>query len=82
MTQQQPGQQSGAAPQYSPDGQWWWDGRQWIPTLGHRAPLPTQPQRRPTVNRVLWAIVAVVFFVPLALAGMFALIWLIWSHGG
>ncbi|HKF19611.1 MAG TPA: hypothetical protein VKF14_20800 [Candidatus Dormibacteraeota bacterium] len=28
----QPGQQQGEAPpQYSPDGRWWWDGRQWTP---------------------------------------------------
>ena len=24
-------------PQYSPDGQWWWDGTQWIPAYGYAA---------------------------------------------
>ena len=27
MSQQNPT----APPQYSPDGQWWWDGTQWVP---------------------------------------------------
>ena len=29
-------------PQYSPDGNWWWNGREWIPTTGasSRPPLP------------------------------------------
>jgi len=26
-----------APPQYSPDGQWWWDGQRWIPTSQSRA---------------------------------------------
>jgi hypothetical protein len=28
---------SGAAPQWSEDGQWWWDGQQWLPASKARA---------------------------------------------
>ena len=27
------GQAGGAGPQYSPDGRWYWDGRQWLPVV-------------------------------------------------
>lgn len=33
-----------AAPQFSPDGQWWWDGTQWVPAA--QAPTPP-PQAYP-----------------------------------
>lgn len=43
MDQQQPGQPAGGAqPQYSPDGRWWWDGRQWV-AVQQQAPVPGGP---------------------------------------
>ncbi|HUZ86598.1 MAG TPA: hypothetical protein VNF26_06555 [Candidatus Baltobacterales bacterium] len=30
-----------AAPLFSPDGRWWWDGREWRPVP--QQPAPTQP---------------------------------------
>lgn len=30
-----------APPQFSPDGQWWWDGTQWVPAA--QAPQPSYP---------------------------------------
>lgn len=47
---QQPGQeQRGTAPQYSPDGKWWWDGSRWVPA--QQSPVtppgaPIPPSRR------------------------------------
>ena len=35
----QPGQQQSEAPQYSPDGRWWWDGGQWTPVRQEAAQL-------------------------------------------
>lgn len=32
-------------PQYSPDGQWWWDGTRWVPAA--QAPQPTWPAATP-----------------------------------
>ncbi len=46
---QQPGQQQGAAaPQYSPDGRYWWDGHQWVPVQQPAGGPPgtTPPRRR------------------------------------
>lgn len=34
----------GAPPQFSPDGQWWWDGRTWLPAAqAAQQPPPQQP---------------------------------------
>ena len=46
-----------APPQYSPDGNWWWNGREWIPTDGSssRPPLPGAPgPGRPGRSRWQW----------------------------
>jgi hypothetical protein len=43
---QQPGQQQGAAaPQYSPDGRWWWNGREWQPVSQPAWRPPSSSQR-------------------------------------
>jgi len=48
---QPPGQQSGGSPQqYSPDGRWWWDGRQWVPVQ----PSPQQSPGSPSIRRRRW----------------------------
>ena len=42
-------QQSNAPPQYSPDGQWWWNGQQWISV--QEAPAQRQyPSPRPSID--------------------------------
>lgn len=34
---------SGAPPQYSGDGRWWWDGQQWVPVMPQvQQPMPAQ----------------------------------------
>jgi hypothetical protein len=40
-----------APQQFSPDGQWWWDGTQWIPAA--QAPQPAPPQQ-PQANPGGW----------------------------
>lgn len=30
-------------PQYSPDGRWWWDGRQWLRVTPDSPPVPLEP---------------------------------------
>ena len=39
--------------QYSPDGQWWWDGRQWLPVAGS-APRDTPLVRYSSDGRWWW----------------------------
>jgi hypothetical protein len=51
-----------AAPPYSPDGQWWWDGRQWVPVSASRG-----RSRAATVLLVGLCVVAVVVVVGLFL---------------
>ena len=43
------GTPGGAPPQFSPDGQWWWDGRTWLPA----AQAPQQPTPQPTPQQPL-----------------------------
>ena len=52
MTDQQ---QASAAPQYSPDGQWWWDGRSWVP-VHQPAPQPVSQGRRLVLMLALAAV--------------------------
>jgi hypothetical protein len=33
--------------QYSPDGRWWWDGKQWVPVQQPPPLPPPQPAPRP-----------------------------------
>ena len=47
---------TGAQPQYSPDGRWWWDGRQWLPT--QPPPQPPQQSQSRGVPTAVWLIVA------------------------
>lgn len=49
--------------QYSPDGRWWWDGRQWVPVGG-----PPPPRPRSGVPGWLWAVGALAIVVVLAAA--------------
>ena len=42
-----------APPQYSPDGQWWWDGTQWVPAPQAAAPPPWAGQ--PAAAAPPWA---------------------------
>ena len=43
---QQPGREHGAAaPQYSPDGRWWWNGREWQPVSQPASRPPASSQR-------------------------------------
>ena len=46
-----------APPQYSPDGRWWWDGTQWVPTqaYGYQPSPYSQPQ--PTDGKAIASLV-------------------------
>ncbi|QNN53133.1 hypothetical protein [Nocardioides mesophilus] len=55
-------QQLPAGPQYSSDGQWWWDGQQWLPANLAAAP---QPQHAPGNRRLLIVLALVVVGVVL-----------------
>lgn len=45
-----------AAPQYSPDGRWWWDGQSWVPV---RPLAPVARLRQPRSSNPLWIAVTV-----------------------
>jgi hypothetical protein len=70
-------QQGGAAPQYSPDGKWWWDGRQWIAvpqaqsTQAPPSPLPARRRQPHVPAAAILASVVVVLVVVVALASAF-----------
>ena len=38
---------AGHTPVVSPDGRWWWDGREWKPILSSEAPPPQADPKPP-----------------------------------
>ena len=75
----------GPSLQYSPDGQWWWDGSQWRPVPTHHQPAgraQTYPLAQPTRRSggfPVWAIV-VVIVGGVALGGV-GLVVALWATG-
>ncbi|GAB3761321.1 hypothetical protein [Microlunatus parietis] len=62
---------SQAPPPRSPDGQWWWDGRQWLPVQQqppHPGP-PNGPRRSAAPLIILVAVVAAVVIIGLVAGG-------------
>ena len=55
---------TGAQPHYSPDGRWWWNGRQWLPVQ----PQVPQQQPRSTFWPVLGALLAFAVIAVIAFA--------------
>lgn len=58
-------QQGAAAPQYSSDGRWYWDGSAWQPVV-HQAAVPI-PRRR-------WRPARKLYLVPVLAVGLAALL--------
>ena len=62
--------------QYSPDGKWWWDGRQWVPVtsdsaLGRaveRAFEPRRVVRRMVIGRLIGCGIAILILGAFAAA--------------
>ena len=60
MSQQNPT----APPQYSPDGQWWWNGNQWVPV---QQPTAARSGRSKVLVLSMVAVGVAVLFLLLAL---------------
>ncbi len=56
-------EQHAAAPQYSPDGRWWWNGQEWVPATPPK-------QGRSTVKIVLAVVAGVVALLVLAVLAL------------
>lgn len=67
---EQPVQQPGAAaPQYSPDRRWWWNGREWQP-VPHQAPQPFSSSERIRPGRWFYLMAVLAVAVAAALAAL------------
>jgi hypothetical protein len=54
MTDQTPSGGMFYPQQYSPDGRFWWDGRQWIPTAEGAPPAPPANEPEPSIGPSSW----------------------------
>ena len=52
-------EQQSAPPQYSPDGRWWWNGQEWVPT-------PAQAKGGPRVAVIVLGVVGALFLLLVA----------------